>query len=254
MATKRKNTSIKSATRALEVLELFSNVRKALNSTEVGFMLGYPKSSTNVLLRCLAGLGYLSFDNSTRQYFPTLRATALGEWVPAALYAFGDAGAMLQEVHDLTGETVTLSMRTGMSMRFIRVLPGKFSMSLRMDEGSVAPLLGSSVGAAYLGTRGPEEVALLTKSALAVARTQSSRNSISNALEVADQSRRRGYAVIYGSMFPDIGAIAIALPPASDGNVLVMGAGGLEHRIRKNEKAITLVMRNAIATHLTKKR
>lgn len=249
----RKTTSIKSATRALEVLELFANVRKSLNSTEVGFMLGYPKSSTNVLLRCLAELGYLNFDSVSRQYFPTLRATALGEWVPAALYGLGDASAMLQEVHDLTGETVTLSMRTGTAMRFIRVLPGKFSMSLRMDEGSVAPLLGSSVGAAYLGTRTEEEVALLAKSALAVARTRSARNSINHALEVIEQSRRRGYAVIYGSMFPDIGAIAVALPPASDGNVLVMSTGGLDHRIRRNEKAITVVMKNAIATHLIKK-
>jgi DNA-binding IclR family transcriptional regulator len=250
----RKPTKIKSAIRALEILELFSNVRKSLSSTEVGFMLGYPKSSANVLLKCLTDLGYLTLDPLSMQYFPTLRSTALGEWIPSALYGLGDAGAMLQEVHDLTGETVTLSMRTGMSMRFIRVLPGKFSISLRMEEGSLAPLMGSSVGAAFLGTRTPDEVQLLARSAAAMARTRTARLAIEHALEEIARSRKRGYSVIYGSMFPDIGAVAMALPPASDGNVLVMSVGGLDHRIRRTERPITVVMRNAITTHLTAKR
>lgn len=249
----RKPTKIKSAIRALEILELFSNVRKALSSTEVGFMLGYPKSSANVLLKCLTDQGYLTLDPLSMQYFPTLRPTALGEWIPSALYGLGDASAMLQEVHDLTGETVTLSMRTGMSMRFIRVLPGKFSLSLRMEEGSLAPLIGSSVGAAFLGTRTSDEVQLLARSATAMARTRSARLAIELALEQVAQSRKRGYSVIYGSMFPDIGAVAMPLPPASEGNVLVMAVGGLDHRIRRTERPITVVMRNAIKTHLISK-
>jgi hypothetical protein len=34
--------------------------------------------------------------------------------------------------------------------------------------------------------------------------------------------------------------------------VLVLGVGGLSERIRRNEKAIARIMRNAITTHLVR--
>ena len=163
--------TVKSAGRVLEVLELLGNVRKPLSASEIGRLLDYPKSSTNVLLKYLTNLGYLSFDPDTMHYFPSLRVTSLGAWIPAALYGMGDAASMLQEVHDVTGETVTLSMRAGQAMRFIRVLPGSFFIALKMDEGTVAPLFGTSVGAAFLATRPPAEVERLAESARGMART-----------------------------------------------------------------------------------
>jgi hypothetical protein len=42
----------------------------------------------------------------------------------------------------------------------------------------------------------------------------------------------------------------MALPPASDGNVLVLGVGGLSDRIRRNERTIARAIRSAITTHL----
>lgn len=244
--------TVKSAGRVLEVLELLANVRKPLSASEIGRLLNYPKSSTNVLLKSLTYLGYLTFDQDTMHYFPSMRVTALGEWITAALYGAGDAASMLQEVHDATGETVTLSMRTGQSMRFMRVLPGKFFIALKMDEGMLAPLFGSSVGAALLATRPAAEVERLAESARSMARTRQTRLVIDNSLASLPLIRQRGYAVTFESLFPDTGALSMALPPASDGSVLVLGVGGLSDRIRRNERAIARVMRTAINTHLFK--
>lgn len=242
--------TVKSAGRVLEVLELLGNVRKPLSASEIGRLLDYPKSSTNVLLKYLTNLGYLSFDADTMHYFPSLRVTSLGAWIPAALYGMGDAASMLQEVHDVTGETVTLSMRSGQVMRFIRVLPGSFFIALKMDEGTVAPLFGSSVGAAFLATRPPGEVERLAEAARAMARTRVARQAIDRTLESLPQVRSASYSVTFASLFPDTGAISMALPPASDGNVLVLGVGGLSDRIRRNERMIARAMRAAITTHL----
>jgi DNA-binding IclR family transcriptional regulator len=244
--------TVKSAGRVLEVLELLGNVRKPLSASEIGRLLSYPKSSTNVLLKCLTSLGYLSFDPDTMHYFPSLRVTSLGAWIPAAMYGMGDAASMLQELHDVSGETVTLSMRTGQSMRFIRVLPGKFFIALKMDEGTLAPLFGSSVGAAWLATRPAAEVERLAESARSMARTRQTRLAIDRALESMPQVRSMGYAVAYASLFPDTGAVSMALPPASDGSVLVLGAGGLSDRIQRNEKPLARLMRSAITRHLVK--
>ena len=242
--------AVKSAGRVLEVLELLGNVRKPLSASEIGRLLDYPNSSTNVLLKYLTNLGYLSFDPDTMHYFPSLRVTSLGAWIPAALYGMGDAASMLQEVHDVTGETVTLSMRAGQAMRFIRVLPGSFFIALKMDEGTVAPLFGTSVGAAFLATRPPAEVERLAESARGMARTRVVRQAIDRTLESLSQVRSTGYSVTFASLFPDTGAISMALPPASDGNVLVLGVGGLSDRIRRNERTIARAIRSAITTHL----
>ena len=243
---------VKSAGRVLEVLELLGSVRRPLTGTEIGRLLGYPKSSTNVLLKSLIRLGYLSFDPDSMQYFPSLRVTALGEWIPAALYGSGDAISMLESVHDKTGETVTLSMRSGTSMRFMRVLPGKFFIALKMDEGTLAPLFGSSVGSAFLAARPAAEVERLAEAALQQSRTRQARSTVETALVRVAEARQRGYSVAYGSLFPDTGAISMALPPASDGNVLVLGVGGLQERMRRNERSIARVMRSAITEHLVR--
>jgi DNA-binding IclR family transcriptional regulator len=155
-------------------------------------------------------------------------------------------------VHDVTGETVTLSMRSGQSMRFIRVLPGKFFIALKMDEGTLAPLFGSSVGAAWLATRPEAEIERLAESARSMARTRQTRTAIDQAIAAIPQIRACGYSVAYASLFPDTGAVSMPMPPATDGAVLVLGVGGLSERIRRNEKAIARIMRNAITTHLVR--
>jgi DNA-binding IclR family transcriptional regulator len=83
-----------------------------------------------------------------------------------------------------------------------------------------------------------------------MARTRVARQAIEHTLESLPQVRSTGYSVTFASLFPDTGAISMALPPASDGNVLVLGTGGLSDRIRRNERAIARAMRSAITTHL----
>ena len=51
---------IKSAERVLDVLGLFSEFRRPLRLHEISTALGYPQSSTTVLLKSLMILGYLS--------------------------------------------------------------------------------------------------------------------------------------------------------------------------------------------------
>jgi DNA-binding IclR family transcriptional regulator len=90
----------------------------------------------------------------------------------------------------------------------------------------------------------------LAEAARAMARTRVARQMIDRSLESLPQIRSTGYAFANASLFPDTGAISMALPPASDGNVLVLGVGGLSERIRRNERSIARAMRSAITTHL----
>jgi DNA-binding IclR family transcriptional regulator len=78
---------VKSAARVLEVFEFFAERKAGATVNDVCTSLGYPQSSTSVLLKCLHSLGYLDYEASTRHYAPSARVRALGEWIAEATEA-----------------------------------------------------------------------------------------------------------------------------------------------------------------------
>ena len=241
---------IKSAGRVFEVLELFRRARRQLTAAEVGAALGYPKSSTNALLKSLVTLGYLGLDPRNLRYFPSLSVTQLGDWIPSIVLASGDAFEILSEVHDATQETVTLAVQTDLTCRFLRVIPGTFPISLRMTEGLVAPLFGTAVGTAILTQLSDDEISALVSRANLRARRKAARVELERVLREVRSARLRGYAMFYGALFPDTGAIAVPFPSDMDGFPMSIGVGGLHDRIRRSEGAIYKAVRASLTRHL----
>lgn len=240
---------VKSAARALEVLDLFRNERRQLNAAEIGHALGYPKSSTNALLKSLVTLGYLVLDPRSLRYFPSISVTALGDWIPATLLASRDALAVLSEAHAATQETVTLSVLSDLSVSFLKVLPGTFPISLSMTEGFVAPLFTTSVGLAVLSQLDDAEIEALAARSNLRSRRRNERIESEEILRELAEVRERGYAVRYDAVFPDTAAIGFPFPSPMPGFPLALGVGGLRERIRRNEQTIQRAIQGILARH-----
>lgn len=236
-------TTVKSAERVLRLLELFTEERTPLSAADISRRLGWPKSSANILLRSLVGLGYLTLDENTIEYFPSPRVTRLGDWIPHSLAAGDDVLRRLEELHDRTGETVTLSMQNGFEMMFVSVLPGTFPISLTMSEGFRTPIFNTAVGVAFLATESDEAVRRLVQRANRRRAPLGRRIDVNRLLDEVYATRARGIAVGYERVFPDTGALAMALPAAEGGPRLVVGVGGLAARIRRSEAQIIDAMR-----------
>ena len=159
------NDVVKSVGRVLSVLELFRNQQVPLTATEICKHLDYPKSSADALLKSLVKLGYIALDSQTMQYFPSLRVTKLGDWLPGILFGSGQTLDMLEELSSQTQETVTLSMPNALSMQFITVIPGTFPISLTVREGFNIPIFTTAVGIAQLATRSDKDIKILAKRA-----------------------------------------------------------------------------------------
>src|SRR3546814_12145725 len=69
---------VKSAGRALQILEYFDDARREANMIDISRALHYPESSTSILLRSLVALGYLDYDRRKRTYRPNSRVRLLG--------------------------------------------------------------------------------------------------------------------------------------------------------------------------------
>ena len=237
---------VKSVGRVLEVLDYFRQTKTPQKANDIGLSLNYPKSSTNALLKSMVSLGYLSFDQETMNYFPTARVSSLGDWIPAALLG-QDRMNVLKELHERTNETVTMSVRNGFGMQFTVVIPGKFPISLAVQEGFVAPMVGSAVGTAYLSTLADPQVEKFlarAKRARAAHLDEEQRSSLYSDIAAA---RKDGFAIKYDGVLPDTGALAVALPGLEATGTSVIGLGGLAPRIHAAESDLIEAMTSLLA-------
>lgn len=113
---------VKSAQRVLEVFEYFNTGRQSATVMEISRRCGYPQSSASKLLSCLAGLGYLHHDRSTRTYRPTARVALLGSWVQPHLFRRGALLRMIDELADETGCEVWLGSQVGLEVQILQAV------------------------------------------------------------------------------------------------------------------------------------
>jgi IclR-like helix-turn-helix domain-containing protein len=106
---------VKSAALVLEVLSVFDDVRRDMRLGEIVERLGFPQSSTSVLLKSLVRLGYLDFDATTRSFSVTARVALLGSWIANGAIVNGSVARAMEELSSETGHTITLASRTDYS-------------------------------------------------------------------------------------------------------------------------------------------
>ncbi len=238
---------VKSAARALEILEVFASERKRMNSAQLGAALGYPKSSLSVLLKSLVAQGYLANGNGDQDYFPTLKLARLGEWIPAALLGSDALLPMLARLRDETGETVTLTMAADLHMRCLHALIGTHPISLQVEDGVSFPMVGTAIGSMYLATQEDKAVsALLTR--WAKQHRGQSKAAVTKARADVEEARSNGVACAYDIVVPDTGAIAMPIRPVDGGEALIVAVAGLNHRIHQKEASIIQSMKKLIGS------
>jgi DNA-binding IclR family transcriptional regulator len=153
---------------------------------------------------------------------------------------------MLDELHKLTGETITLCMPNGLAMQFITVIPGTFPISLTIREGQTISIFATAVGIAQLATRSTEDIQKLAQRANRRTTRTDERVDIDMLKAEIEAARSNGYVEAYDRVLTDTGAIAMALPMSQLDRTLVVAVGGLSERIKTNRTQIIKKMRQAI--------
>src|SRR5581483_3153356 len=155
---KMQASKVKSASRAIEILELFKIARQPRAMSEIAEALGYPQSSTTVLLKTLIALGYLNFDRRDRMYFPTPKVTALGDWIPQALFGSGRVLEAMRDVHAATGETVSIGTANDVYLQYLQIIQSVHPLRFHVDEGTLRPITQSCVGWMLMSTMADSKI------------------------------------------------------------------------------------------------
>jgi IclR family KDG regulon transcriptional repressor len=217
------STTVAKAISILDILAIKADVGVSLS--ELCSLIDIPKSSTHRYLVTLQELGLAERKNNDRYYLGTKVIELAGAYLLKSDLR-NDSQAALDELADITGETVHLAVPSGTEVVYIAKVESKHALSMFSHIGARLPMHCTALGKAILAFSSPFELhAVLTKPL--ITRTPNSITSI-NALEhELTLIRSRGYAIdneenelgircigapIFDYTTKPIGAISISAP------------------------------------------
>ncbi|BBK32551.1 IclR family transcriptional regulator [Stella humosa] len=238
---------VKSAARVLEIIEFFDEVRREAQVGEIANRLGYPQSSTSVLLKTLVKLGYLDYDGATRNFLPTARVALLGSWLDQGPIREGSLIRMIEELSRTTADTVILAARNGIYSQYIHVVQARTTMRFHVPQGSRRLVVWSATGYALLERAEDDLVGALvrrTNSEVAPQPLIDRRQVLENVRQV----RQHGYFFSRGLVTPGAGSIAVPLPLGIErrDRPLTIAVSGLLDDFTRREGQIVAAIRDAV--------
>ena len=242
MMQKADSSSVKSATRTLDILEFVVGCGRAVSAAEIASALAIPVSSLSYLLGTLVERGYLA--RSGRLHSP---GPALGRLNPSeAASAISDrVYPLIRSVSLQLNETVSFFVRHGYEMEAIASEVSDQPLRYNVEVGRLLPLHAFSAGKAILATFGMEELDDYFESVALDAFTPQTLIDEASLREELQRIGRRGLARTAEEFTPGIigigrsviaadgtllGAISVAIPAARATPIL-------------EERAAMLVMR-----------
>ena len=238
-------SQVKSASRAIEILEHFRNVRQPRSMSDIASALEYPQSSCTVLLKTLVTLGYLNYDRHERVYFPTPKVTSLGDWVPRALFGTSHVLDAMRDVHAATGETVSIGARNDVYLQYVQIIQSVHALRFHVDEGALRPLTQSAVGWTLLSTLPDEKIDNIVRRANIATAKPSGRVGIPEMMRRIRDIRDKGYCYTENVPFLGGATLCMLLPITIQNQPVALGLGGATERIRLNHDRYLAALRRA---------
>jgi DNA-binding IclR family transcriptional regulator len=240
---------VKSAARVLEIFEFFNERRGPLTLKEITERLGYPQSSTTVLLKSLIVLGYLNYDRKGRTYLPSLKLASIGGWIADHVGPRGPILDLMSELRERTGETIALAVQNDIYVQYLKIIDSDHLIRFHVPEGSMRPLTHSTIGLLFLSLMSDAVAETTIRHINAAERAPKRRRNIPDQLRQIAEIRRCGYCFIPNMPMEGAGTVSMLLPWDMYGRPLAVGVGGYVGRVEPNMQAIIATMRTALARH-----
>ncbi len=240
---------VKSAARVLEIFELFNERRTPLSLKEITTRLGYPQSSTTVLLKSLIVLGYLNYDRKARTYVPSLKLASIGSWIADHVVPRGPILDLMRELREQTGETIGLAVQNDIYVQYLRVIDSDHLIRFHIPEGSMRLLTHSSFGLLFLSLQSNAIAEKMLRHINAAESDPKRKPNIPQLLRNIEEIRRVGHCFIPNMPMEGVGTVSMLLPWDMYGRPLAIGAGGYIGRTEPKKNEIIATMRAALAKY-----
>lgn len=144
--------AVKSADRALDLLEMFAEHLDGLTLTDVCERTGWPKSSSLALLRTLQQRHFLETSADSSRYRLGPRVATLGSAYLANLSLAQQGSEIVRDVSRACDETVHLAVLRGTDVLYVAKEEGGGHMRMVSMVGRMIPAHGTGVGKMLLAS------------------------------------------------------------------------------------------------------
>lgn len=217
------STTVAKAISILDILAFKTDV--GVSFSELCSLIEIPKSTTHRYLVTLQELGLAERKNNDRYYLGTKVIELAGAYLLKSDLR-NDSQAALDELSEMTGETVHLAVPSGTEVVYIAKVESKHALSMFSYIGARLPMHCTALGKAILAFSDSDEVhAVLTKPLISL--TPNSITTIEALENELSLIRSRGFAVdneenelgircvgapIFDYTTKPIGAISVSAP------------------------------------------
>ena len=234
----------RSATRALDVLEFFGEVRRPLRAFEISKMIGMHPSTTNQLLKTMVDSAHLVFDAHNKTYLPSPRLSKFSAWIGETYEDGGHLRDLIRDVHARTHMVTTITTPNDL---FMQVIDLALPVEQKTERGLMISVFGSVIGSAYLSMLAEPELKRLA------VRARMPTTQIPAMLRDAARIRRDGYTD--GPSTGDaMWSIAMPLPMQGLRVPTVLGLAGPPEEVRENLELFLRTMNDAVKRWLLRPR
>jgi len=229
--------------RAADVLMYFAqSPSPTLGVTEIAGALGMSKAVVHRILASLRGRGLIELDPASRRYSLAVGAMRLGlaylDHLDVRRIAVPEMAALSRR----TGETATLSIRTGWARVYLDQVTPAREVFMSVTLGVPYPLHVGAPSKAFLAFLTDEEIdEYLSRGPL----EQLTGESITDAAELRGELagiRERGWAQSAGERTADAAAVAAPVLDHHGRPVAVIGVCGPRERLRDQAEACAAVL------------
>lgn len=235
---------VKSALRTLEILELFATASRPATVMEVSATLGYPQSSSSMLLSTLEQQGYLYFDRDRRAYAPTMRMILMHTQM--RLHSFStELLRVIERLNKSLRQTVVLGIRQGVHVRQLYSIQGDNPNPAHLPDGTLRPIGRSAMGKVLLASLDEDEAARLIRAANATATRPSDKVSAMGLMTELRQVRQTGWATALDYPAPDRASLGVRLPLIPGHPDIAMSLGLRKSVLRSRQQEFVAALSGA---------
>lgn len=210
---------VKSAERALTILEILGAAREPMTVTELYARTGYPRSSLHQLLHTMAGVRWIELTADGSAVAIGSRALLVGTAYLDRDAALRRSTRTLEVIREQTGYTTHYARLEGTSIIYLATREAIESHRATSRVGRQLPAHATALGKALLSELTDAEVGAALSGVHLERLTPVTVDSVDALLDQLDATRKRGYAVEREENTPGVSCVAVPIPyriPATD--------------------------------------
>jgi DNA-binding IclR family transcriptional regulator len=224
MTEKNPEELVRSVSRALRLLRSFNQERQSLTLQEMAAHADVPKSTAVRLLDTLIAEGMVVKNDTARTYSPGF---GFVHWMQIAHARWGipaSATEEMKKVAQLSGESVSLYVRSGGSRIALEHIPGSQTLRHMINLGEPMPLYAGATSWVLLKDAGPDLLEVIDRRL----RERRSQLKVRERIAKAD---RYGYAFSTGEREVGVAGLSVPLNDSDGSRFGALTIGGPTARL-----------------------